>query len=184
MEKEFNVFLSWGVRKSTSYHMAHFLYMWLPKIFPEIKCFHSERTLRNDKNSFTEINRAAKNADYGIVCVCPESKDRHWVTWETAKLHETTPFSLFLVALKYGDLEGPLSNLNASSFTRSDLFKMLSEINELLKQNNLGMDSGNLRIVYESYLDEIDDTFPNLMGCKSYCLTGGQKHCPNCHRVA
>jgi hypothetical protein len=71
----------------------------------------------------------------GIIVVTPENRDRPWLLFEAGalamSLHSRNGIAAPLaINLRASDIEDPISQLNITQFTRDEMLKLITAIND------------------------------------------------------
>jgi hypothetical protein len=72
----------------------------------------------------------------GIVCIVPGNADEPWLNFEAGALSKSVATSRvypFLLGLTPSDVKGPLSQFQATLFTKQEVHKLAASINDLSK---------------------------------------------------
>jgi hypothetical protein len=125
------VFVSWSGRRGKKIGEA--FKTWLPDIIQSVEPFYSPDIEKGERWS-SEIEQNLRDSKVGIICVTPESMLSPWLMFESgaisnAKLTRVCPL---LFQVEPAQLQGPLSQFQATPYSEDEVKKLVSSINELL----------------------------------------------------
>lgn len=106
---------------------------WLPDVIQSVEPFYSPDIEKGERWS-SEIEQNLRDSKIGIICVTPESMLSPWLMFEAgaisnAKLSRVCPL---LFQVEPAQLQGPLSQFQATPYSEDEVKKLVSSINELL----------------------------------------------------
>lgn len=130
-EQSMKVFISWsGIR---SKKVALIFRDWLPSVIQSIEPFVSSEDIEKGSRWNTDIAQELKESTFGIICVTKDNLTAPWLNFEAGALSKTIENSYvapFLFDVKPSELKGsPISQFQATSFTREDLSRLLGTLN-------------------------------------------------------
>lgn len=150
------IFISWSGESSR--RAAVVLRDWLPDIFQGIEAFVSSEDIRKGKRWAAEIAAQLDSCNFGIVCLTPENTAAPWVLFEAGALSksikEASLYTLLLGTLRWGDVDGPLSHFQHTTFEKADFYKLVSSINESHGPNK--QEEARLIRKFEKYWGDIE----------------------------
>lgn len=125
------VFISWSGERGKKIGEA--FKQLLPDVIQSIEPFYSPDIEKGQRWS-AEIEKNLKDSKVGIICVTPESMISPWLMFESgaisnAKLSSVCPL---LFQVEPAQLQGPLSQFQATPYSESEIRKLLFSINEFL----------------------------------------------------
>lgn len=125
------VFVSWSGRRGKKIGEA--FKTWLPDVIQSVEPFYSPDIEKGERWS-SEIEQNLRDSKIGIICVTPESMLSPWLMFESgaisnAKLSRVCPL---LFQVEPAQLQGPLSQFQATPYSEDEVKKLVSSINELL----------------------------------------------------
>jgi len=93
------------------------------------------------------ISQELESSKFGIICLTPDNLLEPWIYFEAgalAKVVEQARVVPLLFNLKPSDIQGPLTQFQATGFDKDDIFRLLKSINsaagdEALEENRLQM---------------------------------------------
>jgi hypothetical protein len=149
------IFISWSGKPSENIALA--LKDWLPLLFTGIEPFVSSENVRKGKRWQIEIAKELESSDFGIICLTPDNTEAPWILFESGalskSLKESSVSTLLTGGLRNGDIEGPLSHFQHTSFEKEDFFKLTTAIND--SQPSGKQDATRLRKIFDKFWDEL-----------------------------
>jgi hypothetical protein len=142
------VFIGWS--GETSHKVALALAAWLPKVIQAVKPFVSSEDIAKGARWSAVIGTELQSSNYGIICITRDNLTSLWVNFEAGALSRdldkgfVTPF---LFDVKTSDIDGPLSQFQATTNDKDDIFKLLVSING--KQGDERLEKGALEDAFE-----------------------------------
>ncbi len=133
-----NIFISWSGKRSKA--LANELANWLQLVIQNLKPWISSRDIRKGERWLSKIGEKLNNCDIGLICVTPENTESPWLLFEAGALSKQLGQSRvcpILLGMNPGDLEGPLSQFQATSLTKEDMLKLVLTLNNELKEKSL-----------------------------------------------
>lgn len=124
------VFISWSGERGKKIGEA--FKTWLPDVIQSVEPFYSPDIEKGQRWS-SGIEQNLKESKAGIICVTPESMMSPWLMFESgaisnAKLSRVCPL---LFQVEPAQLQGPLSQFQATPYNEAEVRKLISSINEL-----------------------------------------------------
>ena len=126
--------LIWSGNRSKA--MAEALRDWLPHVIQAIKPWMSEHDMDKGARWSEELNRQLKECRVGLVCVTRDNQDSSWINFEAGVISaslEQAHVCPYLLDLKTSDLSGPLSQFQATEFSKEDTRKLLGTVNRSIE---------------------------------------------------
>jgi hypothetical protein len=148
------VFISWSGEKSRL--LAEAIRSWLPAVIQNVKPFFTPEDVEKGARWGQEIAKELELSSVGIFCLTPDNITKPWIMFEAGALSkkiESARICPILFGLEKSDLEGPLVQFQAISFSYDEMQKMLFVINNALGESKL--DDVVLRDVFDMW-------WPNL----------------------
>ena len=155
------IFISWSGAYSHGVAMA--LRDWLKLPFPHVQTFVSSEDIRKGKRWLHEISSQLTSTNFGIVCLTPDNFEAPWIVFEAgalSKLKDANVCTLLLRGLRSGNIEGPLSHFQHTTFNKGDVYKMLAEINEKSGRNK--REEAGLKTLFERLWPDLDKQIVEL----------------------
>lgn len=122
------VFISWSGERGKLIGEA--FRTWLPDVIQSVNAFYSPDIEKGQRWS-AEIEQNLKECKVGIICVTPESMISPWLMFESgaisnANLSRVCPL---LFDVNAGQLQGPLSQFQATPYSEEEIRKLVTSIN-------------------------------------------------------
>jgi hypothetical protein len=156
------IFISWSGERSRL--AAQALANWLPRVIQSVKPWMSDVSIVKGERWSREISEALADQDIGIFCITPENYSAPWLVFEAGAL-STTATQIRVCPLLFGmmadDLEGPLTQFQATIFDRNDFFKLLQAINELSQDDKLG--EAVLRDIFDKFWPTLEEAIQKIL---------------------
>src|SRR5260221_1105730 len=127
------VFICWSGVGSSSHQLARILSERIPEILQNADVFLSENDIGPGRAWMEDLRKALKENRFGILCVTPENKGNLWIHFEAGSLwkgDESTRVCPLLFKMNRTDITGPLAQLQAVEFEKSQFFRLICEVNE------------------------------------------------------
>jgi len=149
-----NIFLSWSGERSKA--MAEFLSSWLRKVIQLAKPWMSDKDIGKGQRWSLEIGKNLRNHNIGLICVTPENYKASWLLFEAGALSKTIGDSKvcpLLLGMSPSELDGPLSQFQATVLKKDDVYKLLKVLNAEL---------GDLMIEEKYLTDAFEKNWPEF----------------------
>jgi hypothetical protein len=131
-----DLFLSWSGELSKQ--LAIELHKWLPLVINGIKPFVSSENIEKGKIWERQIFDKLANSSYGIICLTKENIVSPWVMFEAGALYNNISNSkvscVLFDNLSCNDIRGPLSMFQNTEFNKIEMLKLLTSINNDIKE--------------------------------------------------
>jgi hypothetical protein len=114
--------------------VAEQLRTYLPLMHQSVRPFVSSHDLASGTRWSAQLSKELDEAAFGIVCLTPDNLHSDWILFEAGALTkhvEGRACCLLLQNLGPADVAGPLAQFQNRVFSRSEVFKLLSDINAL-----------------------------------------------------
>jgi hypothetical protein len=124
------VFLSWSGERSKALAVA--LADWLPRVLPGSKPWIST-TIPKGARWSDHVGEHLARDHVGIICVTPENTQSAWLMFEAGALSkslEAARVCPVLLGLAATEVEGPLSQFQATVFERDDVALLAATLNQ------------------------------------------------------
>jgi hypothetical protein len=124
------VFLSWS--GYTSQKIALALRDWLPQVLQFINPYVSSEDISKGARWSSDIAKELENSSFGILCVTKDNIEAPWLLFEAGALSKMMDKSYvcpFIFDLKETEVKGPILQFQYVKFEKSDIKKLLSDIN-------------------------------------------------------
>jgi len=127
------VFLCWS--GASSHKIALALHGFLGDVIQDLKPFLSSETIRKGQRWELEIGKRLSDTNYGIVCLTKDNLTAPWILFESGALAKNLTegrVTALLAGIQSTDVINPLSQFQHARADRSEIFKLLNDLNELL----------------------------------------------------
>lgn len=132
------VFISWS--GELSHRVALLLRDWLPDVIHLVEPYVSSEDIDKGSRWFTSIASELEDSKFGIVCLTRDNLTAPWILFESGAISKSIAQSRItplLIDLNPSELKGPLTQFQATSFCKDDIWKLLESINRSLGQQRL-----------------------------------------------
>lgn len=149
------VFISWSGPRSKA--IAEALSSWLSQTIQLVEPWIST-DIDKGKRWGHEVTSRLQTSPVGVICVVPENVSNPWLLFEAGAISNTPDSHVctFLVGIKATDVPLPLSQFQATIFSREEVKKLLETVNDRLGQSGA-------RPLTQSTLDAVfDNNWPRL----------------------
>jgi hypothetical protein len=157
------VFISWSGELSKK--VATALKPWIKCVLQATDPFLSSEDIDKGSLWFTAISDQLADTAVGIICLTRENTSAPWVLFEAGSLAKGLSKSrvcTFLVNLSTSDLEPPLSQFNATSPNKEDMFKLVTTINDALDEKSRLTDE-ILRMTFDQFWENISEKLNSIL---------------------
>jgi hypothetical protein len=124
------IFISWSGPLSRA--VAEALRDWLPSVLQYAEPYVSSQDINKGARWSVEIGRELDATDFGIICVTPSNLEKPWLNFEAgalAKSFEEGHISPLLFGVEHLLGGGPLSQFQATAYTRGEIHALARSIN-------------------------------------------------------
>jgi len=157
------IFISWSGTKSEN--VAIFLKSWIEQIIQAAEPWISV-DIDKGKKWNSEIINELEASKVGIICLTRDNLNSPWVLFEAGALSKSTDSYVctFLIDIVPTDLTGPLSIFQATSFNKEDIFKLLTTINNNIKQSHgKSISQDNLKSLFRVFYPELEEYIKKII---------------------
>lgn len=144
------VFISWSGDRSKI--VATLLADLLRRLIHPAKPWMSATSIKKGDRWLREIGDKLSKVSRGIVCVTPENQNSSWLLFEAGALSKAIDDSRVcpvVLGMALSDLQGPLSQFQATTVGRADVYALVLSLNK-----DLGKDAIEERILDEEFGDK------------------------------
>lgn len=160
------VFISWS--GEVSHQVALALKEWIPCVVPMIEPFVSSEDIRKGNRWAIEIGKELNDSNFGIICLTSDNLDAPWVLFEAGalskQLTESRVCTLLLGDLQPGDITGPLTIFQHTTFEKDDFRKLIRSMNEVLADQR--QSENIVGKVFEKWWGEIEQQVKQIISRK------------------
>lgn len=133
------IFISWSGELSKDY--AEALRSWLPLVLQAAKPYFTPADIDKGQRWSSEISHELESSRIGIICLTRENLNAPWIMFEAGALTKALTVSkvtpLLFDGLSPTDIQGPLSQFQASIFSKSEIKKLVLSLNKSLEDKAL-----------------------------------------------
>lgn len=159
------VFVSWSGKQGQQ--IAGVLREWLPGVLQAVKPYFSPEDLKAGSRWSPEIANQLEACSMGVIIVTAESKHAPWLMFEAGaiskKVSEASVCPI-LFGLKIADLDGPLSQFQSVNFSKDDIERVVSTMNDKLA--DVRLDPSVLKTVFEKFWPDLETKIEAVITAK------------------
>lgn len=151
------VFISWS--GETSHGAALALREWIPVVLPYAKTWVSSEDIAKGSRWGAELATELDTTNCGIVCLTVKNVQEPWLNFEAGALSKAVNKSQvhpLLLGMRSDELEGPLSQFQATEFKEGDVKKLVSAINN--GAGSLALTGGQLDRNFRTCWSTLEET--------------------------
>ena len=155
------ILLIWSGNRSKT--MAEALRDWLPHVIQAIEPWMSEHDMDKGARWSEELNRQLKECRVGLVCVTRDNQDSSWINFEAGVISaslEQAHVCPYLLDLKTSDLSGPLSQFQATEFSKEDTRKLLGTVNRSIEAGPIP--ESLLNTSFDQWWPQLEENLGNI----------------------
>jgi hypothetical protein len=137
---------------------------WLPNVIQAIEPWMSEEDIEKGSRWETELDKLLANANFGILCITPESAKSLYIHYEAGALSKTLNQSYvcpYLIGLEPIDFKGPLTKFQATKANKEDTFRLIKVINNALPGGTIPED--RLSRTFEMWWPSLDQKISQVI---------------------
>lgn len=167
------VFISWSGDKS--HKVVTVLHDWLPYIIQVVKPFMSSGDILKGERWGDVLAKELEDTQFGIICLTPSNIRAPWLSFEAGALSKSIDRSLlspFLFQVKPDEIEGPLAQFQTTTFTKEDVFNLLTSINNRLG-SDIRLELALLRRTFETWWPQLEEALTELQSTHEHESTTG-----------
>jgi hypothetical protein len=150
------VFISWSGERSKLLSLQ--ICWWLPRVLSATRPWMSERDIHKGERWSSQIGGQLQGHRVGIICITPENMTSPWLLFEAGALSKSVGDAKvcpLLFGMRASDLEGPLSQFQASTFDRTEMFSLMSSLNDELDDDRV--EEQILRDSFDKFWPELEE---------------------------
>lgn len=162
-----NIFISWSGDRSRA--VAEALREWLPYVLPPAAPWMSTADIDRGSRWSVEISKQLDQATVGIICLTPENIDAPWVLFEAGALSKALTRTLvctYLFQLRPSEVQGPLSQFQATHAEKAETQKLVASINRALESAALPDD--RLNRMFEVWWPDLEQRLGAIAKVKAH----------------
>jgi hypothetical protein len=144
------IFLSWS--GDLSRELAEALRDWFPGVIQSVRPFFTPNDIEKGARWSKDIAHELEQSSFGIFCITKQNLVKPWIMFEAGALSKSIDAANvcpILFGVDNADLEGPLVQFQASTFSEADFKKLVKTINAKLGDQKL--DDAVLTNVFEMW---------------------------------
>ncbi len=133
-----HVFISWS--GSVSREVASVIKNWLKPTLQRSEPFMSSEDIATGTRWSPELAERLQISDVGIICLTSTNLHADWLLFEAGALSKhlgAARLCVLLIDLKPADLQPPLSEFQACTLEKGDMYKLLQSLNQALGEHAL-----------------------------------------------
>jgi DNA-binding PadR family transcriptional regulator len=132
------VMLCWSGARGKA--VAAALRDWLPSVIQFVEPWMSEEDIEKGSRWEPELDKQLESANFGILCLTPESLKALYIHYEAGALSKIVNESHvcpYLIGLEPTTIVGPLTKFQAARANKEDTFKLIKTINSTIVTGSL-----------------------------------------------
>ncbi len=132
------LFISWSGELSQL--VAILLREWLRHVIQVVEPYVSSEDIEKGSRWFVEIDSKLDKCDFSIVCLTRDNMIKPWIHFEAGAVSRSISRSRvtpLLIDISPADLSGPLSQFQATSFTETEMLRLVKDIGGYLDDSRL-----------------------------------------------
>jgi TIR domain/Protein of unknown function (DUF3553) len=149
------VFISWSGERSRA--VAEVFRDRLPNVIQTVSPWVSLADIEKGARWSTDIAVQLEECRVGLICLTPENVSAHWLLFEAGALSKTLDKTFvcpYLLNLQPTDIQGPLSQFQATTTEKEETRKLLHTINKALGDYTL--QASQVNAAFEKWWSDLD----------------------------
>jgi hypothetical protein len=149
------VFISWSGERSRA--VAEALRDWLPNVIQTVNPWVSLADIEKGARWNTDITAQLETSSVGLICLTPENLSAPWLLFEAGALSKTVDKTFvcpYLLNLQPTDMQGPLSQFQATTVEKAETRKLLFTINKALGAHSL--QTSQVNAAFDKWWPDLD----------------------------
>jgi len=149
------VFISWSGERSQA--VAEVLWEWLPNVIQVVTPWVSLADIEKGARWSTDIAVQLEECCAGLICLTPENLSAPWLLFEAGALSKTLDKTFvcpYLLNLHPTDIQGPLSQFQATMAEKEETRKLLHTLNKALGDSTL--QAPQVNAAFEKWWPDLD----------------------------
>ena len=155
------VFISWSGQISGQ--VAEALRSWLPTVIQSIEPWMSKSDMNKGARWAIDLARELEDTKVGIICLTSDNTAKPWLLFESGALSKILPDTYvcpLLFRLQVTDIEGPLTQFQATFADKDDIRSLMGTINSALGSTALPAEL--LNKTFERAWPELEEQFAKI----------------------
>ena len=156
------IFLSWS--GDLSRELAEALRDWFPAVIQSVRPFFTPNDIEKGARWSKDIAHELEQSSFGIFCITKQNLVKPWIMFEAGALSKSIDAANvcpILFGVDNADLQGPLVQFQASTFSESDFKKLIKTINAKLGDQKL--DDTVLTNVFEMWWPRLNEKVEEIL---------------------
>ncbi|MDF1818334.1 MAG: toll/interleukin-1 receptor domain-containing protein [Immundisolibacteraceae bacterium] len=150
-------FVSWSGKYSRE--VASILKKYLPCILQGLDVFMSQHDLESGERWGNKLANELNESEFGIICLTNSNLNSPWILFEAGALtkqFDGRACSLLLDDLSATDITGPLSQFQNRKFERSEILKLVIDLNKNMQKP---MSESQLGLIFDKWYPDISNEY-------------------------
>jgi hypothetical protein len=160
------VFISWSGELSCK--LAESLKDWLPRVLQSVKPFFSQDIGKGSRWGH-DIAKELQDSSIGIFCITKSNLKAPWIMFEAGALSKyidsSSVCSILFDGVTNADIVGPLTQFQASTFSKKDIKELIQTINNALPNGKL--EPMTLEDTFEKWWPELEQKVQSILSKES-----------------
>jgi hypothetical protein len=160
------VFISWSGDQSKD--IAEAIRAWLPSVLQTVKPYFTPNDIDKGNRWSSHIADELDNSSVGVFCITRENLNSPWIMFEAGAISKKVDASLvcpILFGLGNADISGPLTQFQTTLFNKSDMYALVTTINNSNADNVLADDV--LRDVFEAFWPKLESRVTEILASET-----------------
>jgi hypothetical protein len=156
------VFISWSGDQSKD--IAEAIRAWLPSVLQTVKPYFTPNDIDKGNRWSSHIAEELDNSSVGVFCITRDNLNSPWIMFEAGAISKKVDASLvcpILFGLGNADISGPLTQFQTTLFNKSDMYALVTTINNSNADNVLADDV--LRNVFEAFWPKLESRVTEIL---------------------
>jgi hypothetical protein len=156
------VFISWSGDQSKD--IAEAIRAWLPSVLQTVKPYFTPNDIDKGNRWSSHIADELDNSSVGVFCITRDNLNSPWIMFEAGAISKKVDASLvcpILFGLGNADISGPLTQFQTTLFNKSDMYALVTTINNSNADNVLADDV--LRNVFEAFWPKLESRVTEIL---------------------
>ena len=161
------VFCSWSGQVSRE--LACTFRDWLPMVLQHVEAYVSSEDIDKGARWLTDIVGELDSTYYGILFITNENFAAPWLNFEAGALTKAVKkarVSPFVFDMAVTDFSGPLTQFQAATFDKDDIYKLVLSINNAEIDGRI-LAEDRLRLGYEKWWPELEGRLKSIQNTHS-----------------
>ncbi|ELP6759574.1 toll/interleukin-1 receptor domain-containing protein [Vibrio vulnificus] len=156
------VFISWS--GDTSKKVGEVIRTWLPSVLQTVKPYFTPSDIEKGTRWSSDIAQELDDSMAGIFCVTKDNLNSQWLMFEAGAISKKVEQSMvcpILIGIDNSDINGPLTQFQTTQFERSEIKKLVSDLNKANKENQL--DESVLNSVFDKFWPDLEEKINSIL---------------------